>query len=149
MEVAREHSHDTAVEAVIYHQWMVSSLGLANEPSQLLLLRSFDHNLTQTPWDCWIVSALFTEIKVAKSVYVSYKKCEYIIKNSNISKPFSEHLPSFSFLPAFSFSFLPSNVPLLVFLVLSPWWNKGWEELFSKIKFIYEAKQPILTLLVS
>lgn len=40
--------------------------------------------------------------------------------NRNMSKPFSEHLPSFSFLPAFSFSFLPSNVPLLVFLVLSP-----------------------------
>lgn len=37
-----------------------------------------------------------------------------------LAKPFSEHLPSFSFLPAFSFSFLPSNVPLFVFLVLSP-----------------------------
>lgn len=37
-------------------------------------------------------------------------------------KPFSEHLPSFSCLPAFSFSFLPSNVPLLVFPVLLPYW---------------------------
>lgn len=48
-------------------------------------------------------------------------KSEGINYNRNMNKPFSEHLPSFSFLPAFSFSFLPSNVPLLVFLVLSPW----------------------------